>query len=159
MAQVFLEEAHFSHREDFLSLPQSTVLDPGALDLGFQAGLTQDRRRAVLRVRATTEGATTSPLYQVTVVMTALVEIDEQAPNMSLEQYISAAGFPLLVPFIRQAVADLTGRGRFGPIWLQPVNVRASLDAPPSPPAVAEPAAPYRAKRRLPRSGRKGNEG
>jgi preprotein translocase subunit SecB len=28
----------------------------------------------------------------------------------------------MLYPFLREAVANLTGRGRFGPVWLNPFN-------------------------------------
>ena len=32
-----------------------------------------------------------------------------------------------MVPFLRQTVADVTLRGRFGPIWLNPVNLRLTI--------------------------------
>jgi putative zinc finger/helix-turn-helix YgiT family protein len=140
LSQIFLEEAHFFHRKDFLSLPVSTPPQPAALNFAFQSGLTkQDKRRAVVRVRATTE-AETKPVYQLNVVVTALVEVDVQSPNMPLEQYIATAGVPLLMPFVRQVIASLTGQGRFGPILMQPLNVRAVLESPASPPEIVEPA-------------------
>ena len=150
LSQIFLEEAHFSHREGFLSLPVSTPPQPATLNFTFQAGLTkQDKKRAVIRVRATT-GAETKPVYQLNVVMTALVEVDVQSPNMPLEQYIATVGIPLLMPFVRQVIASLTGQGRFGPIFMQPLNVRAALESPASPPEIAEPApSPSPATRRV----------
>lgn len=148
LAQIFLEEVHFSHRADFLSLPVATPPQPGALNFAFQTGFTEDKRRAILRVRATTEGEA-KPIYQLDVTMTALVEVDVQSPNMPLEQYVTTAGVPLLMPFVRQVIANLTGQGRFGSVWIQPLNVRAALESTQATPEPAEPArAPMPAVRR-----------
>jgi preprotein translocase subunit SecB len=139
LAQIFLEEAHFSHRADYLAIPASTAPQRGALDISFQVGIAEDGKHAVLRIRASTEGEA-NPLYRLSVIMAALVEVDVESPNMPLERYVSTAGGPLLLPFIRQVIANLTGQGRFGPIWLQPVNVRAALETATSTTEIAEPA-------------------
>jgi hypothetical protein len=44
---------------------------------------------------------------------------------MPLDRYFTTSGAALLYPFVRQVVADLTWRGRFGPVWLNPMNVAA----------------------------------
>ncbi len=54
--------------------------------------------------------------------MTALVEAEHGKENMPIEQYVRSSGPATLFPFIRQVVADLTSKGRFGPLWLSPVN-------------------------------------
>jgi len=51
--------------------------------------------------------------------------VDQVAPNMPLDRYFTTSGAALLYPFVRQVVADLTSRGRFGPVWLNPMNVTA----------------------------------
>ena len=57
--------------------------------------------------------------------MSALVEQIGGHENFELEAYLKSNGWALLFPFVREALANLTGRGRFGPIWMNPVNVLA----------------------------------
>jgi preprotein translocase subunit SecB len=41
---------------------------------------------------------------------------------MPIADYMASGGGPTLFPFLRECVANLTGRGRFGPLWLRPIN-------------------------------------
>jgi hypothetical protein len=34
-------------------------------------------------------------------------------------------GVSMVFPFVREAIANLTMRGRFGPVWIDPLNVQA----------------------------------
>lgn len=60
--------------------------------------------------------------------MTALIEVKPGEANMPLEKYATISGVSLLYPFLREAVANLTQRGRFGPVWLSPLNVAAAVE-------------------------------
>ncbi len=132
--QIFLESASFSHRPDFLSVPSSP---PPRMEISTQlqaefAKDASDTTLGALRLIYKTDDA--SSLYQFSVTMIAIIAQDRDGANMTLQEYVESSAVALLVPFLREAVANLTGRGRFGPVWLHPLNVRALLGSP----AIAE---------------------
>ena len=47
---------------------------------------------------------------------------------MPLRDFLAGPAVALLYPFVREAFANLTLRGRFGPVWLNPFNVRAMAE-------------------------------
>ncbi len=125
IAQIFLERAVFEHREDFLALPPNTPIGTPDITLTTTAGQSSDNRRGIIKLRVQTKPEQ-RPLYSIDVEMTALVEVEEGKENMPIEQYIRVSGPAMVYPFIRQVVADLTLKGRFGPLWLNPVNFVAA---------------------------------
>ncbi len=125
IGQIFLERAEFSHREDVLMLPANAQFQPD-LVLDFQGGVSPDEKRGFVRVTVKTKAAE-RPLYNFTVTMMALLSVVEGHENLSLTDYVQSAAPAMLYPFIREAVAALTWRGRFGPLWLAPFNVTAGL--------------------------------
>lgn len=125
IAQILLERAVFEHREDFLALPPNTPIGAPDITLTTTAGQSPDNKRGIIKLRVQTKPEQ-RPLYNVDVEMTALVEVEEGKENMSIEQYIRVSGPAMIYPFIRQVVADLTFKGRFGPMWLNPVNFIAA---------------------------------
>ena len=67
--------------------------------------------------------------YRIDIVMQGIIEPIEGEENYPLAEYARTAGAALLFPFLREAVASITGRGRVGPLWLKPFNVQlAALD-------------------------------
>ncbi len=123
--QIFLERALFSHRADSMSLSPATTIQAD-VSVEVQAGYSPDRKRGRCRVRVHTD-PTKKPIYDVDLVITALLAVDESQPNMSMEQYVTKYAPTMLYPFVRQAMADITGRGRFGSLWLSPVNLAAAV--------------------------------
>lgn len=128
--QIFLERASFSHRPDSLTLPHTTAPEVGELKIDVQAGVAKGGGQGILRVRVRTQPSQ-KPLYVLDVTMTALVGLlDTDVPNMTIEEYIGRYGPGMLYPFVRQAVSEITIKGRFGPIWLNPFNFLAGSEAP-----------------------------
>lgn len=127
IAQIFLERAAFAHREDFLEFPPDSPVSPN-VECALQSGLSPDRTKGIVRVRVRTLSEEPS-LYQVELLMSALVEKIDGQENFEMESYLKLNGWALLFPFVRETLANLTGRGRFGPIWMNPVNVLALLNA------------------------------
>ncbi len=125
IAQILLERATFRHRDDYLIVaapsPDAIV---GTINVQVDGGLSEDQKTGLVRIRVQTIPEN-RPFYELDVAMIALVTVDEAAPNMPLDRYFTNSGTALLYPFVRQVVADLTWRGRFGPVWLNPMNVTA----------------------------------
>ena len=150
IAQIFLERVTFGHREDYLTTTTTPTPDMivGTLNVEVQAGLSEDGKNGLVRLRVKTIPEN-RPFYEFDVAMVALITVDEAAPNMPLAQYVHTMGAPLLYPFMRQVVADLTWRGRFGPVWLNPINLTEKAATIPAQPTAKgyRPSGPSKRKR------------
>ena len=124
ISQVFLEEATFSHRADALALPLDTKPELGNIEIAVEAGLRPDRKAGLLRLSAATKPEA-EPLYNVKVKMVGLFEQQSGFENLPMAAFLGDSAPALLFPFLREAFANITSRGRFGPVWLQPINTRS----------------------------------
>lgn len=127
IGQIVLERALFEHRSDYLSLPHTTPVAPLPLRISAQLGLGADKLNGAIKLSLTTDRSQ-QPLYVVEITMAAVVSVKAGEENMPIEQYALTAGIATLFPFVREVVANLTSRGRFGPIWLHPFNVAAEVE-------------------------------
>ncbi len=132
IGQIFLDKVSFRHREDYLSTSPRATPEVGDLDIQFAVGMTEDESKAIIQAKASTNPEN-KPSYVLDLTMTALIERDPEFQNMTIHEYAETSAIPLMVGFLRQAVADITLRGRFGAIWLHPINLRISLSARPTP--------------------------
>src|ERR1019366_2746960 len=128
--QILLVSAHFSHREDFLGLSLDTKLGEVPIEVGTKVIQKPDGTAAGILLSArTTEarmGAEQS-LYRFQVEMLALIGATPGQANIPPLEFVAGSGVATLFPFLREAVANLTMRGRFGPLWLKPINVRLAI--------------------------------
>jgi len=69
------------------------------------------------------------------------------AENMTPLDYAQHVAPVTLMPFAREAVANLTMRGRFGPFWVNPSNMQELIEREPRTAAAPE-NVPGRAARR-----------
>jgi|SRR5689334_15943649 len=128
ISQVFLERALFSHREDALQLAPNTPFQP-TLAVGIQGGVSPDEKTGFIRISVQTKPEE-RPLYSIDVAMMALFAVAEKEENLPLKQYLHTAAPAMLYPFVREAVASITWRGRFGPVWLAPFNISVAMAEP-----------------------------
>ena len=117
----------FEHRADYLSLPHTTVVASLPLRLSGHMGLDAEKKSGVIKLELTTDRSQ-SPLYSIELTIAAVISVKEGEENMPLETYAMSSGLGLLFPFVRETVANLTARGRFGPIWLHPFNFVAGVE-------------------------------
>jgi preprotein translocase subunit SecB len=122
IAQIFLLQAQFSHREDVLTLPYNHPVGELNLELETKMGTNPEGTGGIVTVTVRTRDED-NPIYRFAIEMAALIEEDPATKNMKPEAYLATSGGALLYPFVREIVASLTWKGRFGPIWLKPVNM------------------------------------
>jgi preprotein translocase subunit SecB len=143
VAQIFLERVAFSHREDFLALPANTPAEVGDVSVNLLVGEAQDGESGLIRVEVKTDPER-KPTYNIELAMVALVKRSPGAENMTIHDFLmSGSVVTLLYPFVREAVANLTIRGRFGAVWLNAINPQAvvqKLQAQLQPQPEAEPS-------------------
>ena len=72
--------------------------------------------------------ATKARPEELRVLMTGTFEIkgDERLP-LSLKSFVEVGAPTILVPYIREAISSMTGRGPHGAFHLEPMNVRTLL--------------------------------
>ena len=142
--QVILLEAQFSHGKDALSLPTTTPIKNLSFQIETKFGGKVGERSAILRVRAFTVDEPEG-LYKVSAEVAMLVSAIPGEENLDPFEYIQQMGPAALYPFVREAIASLTMKARFGALWLRPYNFVAQAQAQaevvrPVEPAASEPA-------------------
>jgi preprotein translocase subunit SecB len=123
ISQIFLARALFEHSAEALELPPTTPLGEVDTLLNVSAAMDQNERIGMFSVAVETNPESKG-LYRFHMEIAAVVECDADS-NMPLREYLRTAGPPTLYPFVREAIANITGRGRFGPVWLHPTNFTA----------------------------------
>lgn len=129
VVQIYLVSAAFAHRGLPLALAHSTPIPPQrirveiALD-HLDGGLATQVRVAVSSI---SEPDDEPAFYDFRVEVAAIVDqVDRVAfPDFELAEVAAAMVFP----FVREAVANISGRGRFGPIWLNPFDIHGLLQS------------------------------
>lgn len=124
VAQIFMEKATFSHRPDFLGLPPEAKPEVGNVSVNVQAGESPDGESGLIRIEVKTDPEK-KPTYNVELAVVAFVTRVPDNKNLTIREFMmSGAGVSLVYPFVREAFANLTLRGRFGPVWLNLINPR-----------------------------------
>jgi preprotein translocase subunit SecB len=128
VAQVFMTHARFEHREDALGLPVNTPVGDLAIVVNLRAGGNEDASQGAIVVSVETVD-TENPLYRFQVEYMAILAQDPDNKNMTVKEFVEQGGAGMLFPYVREAVSNLTARGRFGPTWLKPFNVTLGMNA------------------------------
>jgi preprotein translocase subunit SecB len=124
ITQVFLDRLSFEHRAEPLSLPAGGPANVGILDVRVEMGMGgEGNALGFTRVTVSTR-PDQEPVYNIALTITGLFarQSDEAMP---LEDFLKNNSVALLYPFVRETFANVTQRGRFGPVWLNPLNTRA----------------------------------
>jgi preprotein translocase subunit SecB len=121
IAHIILLRAHFAHRDDAFALPPNTPIQDLPLRIEAKVGGKTGEPAAVVSLRVFTE-KNPELLYSFDVEIAALVTRVPGEENLDPFEYVNNMGPAAFFPFLREALANLTMRGRFGPIWLKPMN-------------------------------------
>ena len=150
--QIFLADVEFHHRQDALDLPANTRVPELTVDVSVRLfEVEQPPNIAGIAVRVNTRPED-EPLYLFSVELMAVIGAERGQENMAPFDYVATLGASMLFPFIREAVGNLTMRGRFGPVWLKPINIHLALkkaeESARAAPADVPRAKPKRSRRR-----------
>jgi preprotein translocase subunit SecB len=132
LAQVYLVSAAFGHRGNPLERPTNEPIPPQTFSIGLTYADLNDGAAAQVVVRIDTDANDAAALYDFSIEMAAIAEFkpESNVPKFTPPELAKILA-TMVYPFIREAVANITSRGRFGPIWLNPFNVAAAMqDAP-----------------------------
>ena len=124
--QIVLANCEFRHRPDFLAIPTQPMPD-SAVEITIQSAAHPTGKSAIVSVAVKSKEDDPNAFYHYAVEILAIISAEEGRENMPPSTYVQQVGAALLFPFLRETVANLTMRGRFGPVWLKPFNVRAAI--------------------------------
>lgn len=129
--QVIVEAVEFAHRPDHMAVVPSSVSPE--LSIGYQANIEihEAPAAAMVRLAVFSQSAGDVPLkYTFNLKLLVVLLFPEDAPKTELERrQVTASGIATLMPFARELLASLTGRGRFGTVFLPPVNVQMTMES------------------------------
>lgn len=125
ISQVILLGARFAHRDDVFSLLPTTRVENLPIKIEVKVAGKVGDPGSVIRLRAFTE-ENPEALYRIDVEVAALIERVSGEENLDPFEYARDMGPVAFFPFLREAIANVTMRGRFGPVWLKPYNFVAA---------------------------------
>lgn len=125
IAQIVLESAQLAHRSDYLSLAPNTPVEAGEVAMQVQVQVEENATTAVVRVTLSNHEAE-GALYRFEVIVTGILLLG-QPFNKADTKALAVSGGGIVFPFVRETVANLTGRGRFGQLWVQPVSIAHAI--------------------------------
>ncbi len=126
IAQIYAEHVEFSHRDDALNLPHETRVPAGEIEMEVGIFTSKDSpNSAALRLTVRSK-AVPDALYRFRIQLIGVVMATPGQENLPPVEYVTTHGATMLFPFARELLANLTMRGKFGPIWLTPTNFLAA---------------------------------
>ncbi|HZW07779.1 MAG TPA: protein-export chaperone SecB [Phycisphaerales bacterium] len=131
VVQVYLSTAHFEHGADALSFPPTHKVNV-KYGVRVEASEANEGKAGIIKLILATVDEPDS-LYRFAVEMTGIVEAENETPQVSVREYITKVGVTMMFPFLREAVANLTSRGRFGALYIKPFNVYSLVPDAPAP--------------------------
>jgi preprotein translocase subunit SecB len=121
-SQVFLNELHFKQHPNALSIDARTPIPKLPVDMSLKVLDRKDKRAAAAFFKVETSNEAEDLLYRMTVEMVAVVEAIPGEENIEPSEYAKNFAPSALYPFVRELIANITQRARFGPVWLAPFN-------------------------------------
>ncbi len=120
LVKMFIDTCVFGHQPDSLTLPENAA--PKITGFDTEVSLKEMGDRGICQVILSTRPGSS---YELKLGMTALVRVIPGQENMTIREYLASGNcVAALFPFMREAIANITGRGRFGPVFLDPINIR-----------------------------------
>lgn len=119
-----LLDANFRHNVDPLATP---VTGPHPYtDVPMEIGLLKGEvpHTYAVKLRAVIESP--AALYALSVTYAVLLTVDPEGAELpsDFDNQIMVTGASMAFPYCREVITNLTGRSRFGPIWVNPTSFK-----------------------------------
>jgi preprotein translocase subunit SecB len=146
IAQAILEQAQFGHVGRFLEREATGRPEKHRINLELNMLEVEESNQAVVRLTVRSlEGAEYT--FSASYLMLLGVTPEEGDPTGDdLKRALTSTAGMMLMPMLREAIANLTMRGRFGALWLPPIDFFSQLKQPDT--AVPTPTPPKRRRSR-----------
>jgi preprotein translocase subunit SecB len=130
ISQILLEGVRFGHVGDFLGQKPSANAASHSVNFEVQLLDVKEVGKGVVRLKAKSgEG----PQYTFEASYLVLFSFKPDNADPEFPKKLAATGAIMLMPMVRELVGNLTMRGRFGQVWLPPVDFTKEMGAPLAP--------------------------
>jgi preprotein translocase subunit SecB len=121
VSQILLQDVQFRHVGSFLERDPKTPIPqtPAGIEIELQQAAEAEKPAALVRLRVTSD-VPEAP-YSYTVTYLVVLTYEGPVPK-DFDRRLIVTGATMAMPFVREVVANLSSRGRFGATWLSPVN-------------------------------------
>ena len=123
IAQILLESVQFKHRSDFLERTEEKA-PPGEANLTVNVKVDEKSSSAVVQLQIDCDVPEAFYLYNASYIV--VFRFDGERPE-DFSERLAVTGANILHPYLRELISNLTGRGRFGPIVLNPINFEKAI--------------------------------
>jgi protein-export chaperone SecB len=123
IGQIFVSELSFSHRGQPQQMPTNTPIGELPLALEVSIATDGDGKKAFVVLRVMTRDDE-DPIYRFSVTMMGIIWMtgEQTLDDDPFKRYLYQGAPATMYPFMRECIANLTSRGRFGPVWVKPMN-------------------------------------
>lgn len=127
LTQIYCNAASFSHRGEPLNKPGSSPQPPQRCEVRIVYGELNNGEAYQVRVTVASDPNEADVLCDFSVEMIAILELANEIAKALPVAQVCEIGAAFLYPYIRETVQNLTSRGRFAPVLLNPFNIRAAV--------------------------------
>lgn len=119
IAQVLLEEVQFAHASRHFLTQSAGESSESPVDVRVDLRKGETGTEAVVRLRMVGQAP-----YAFTVSYLVLFKLDFEGSSSpdELDKRLLVTGATMAMPFVRELVANLSSRGKFGATWLAPTD-------------------------------------
>lgn len=133
ISHAILEGARFAHVGNFMGEEATNLPDPHTVNLEVGLMDIQDTDKAVVRLMVKSDDKSQYNFQVSYLLLLKLEPEDGDETGSKLQQQLAVTGATMLMPMVRECIANLTMRGRFGALWLPPMNFAETLQVSPEP--------------------------
>ncbi len=133
IAQAILEEAHFAHVGKFLEKDPTAQPEQHTVNLDVNLLNIENADKAVVRLRVKGDEESQYSFHASYLLLLQIEPEDEDETGPERQRQLAVIGATMLMPMVRECIANLTMRGRFGTLLLPPIDFAESVQIPPGP--------------------------
>lgn len=120
---IFLHKMSFSRSPEAIERPELSVA------LSSRAAIDETEKRLVLEVDAAIED-NKSKSFQISCTMIGFFSVVEGEANLAIKEFAKFNAVALVLPYIRELIANTTLRAGLKPVILPPLNVKSVVAQP-----------------------------
>ncbi len=124
ITQMILEDVQFRHTADYLAKEPKMEFPRTPASVTVEVHHNAEEKKAFVRLRVVAEAPEAPYAYYVGYVV--LFKYTGEPPE-NIDDRLAVTGANMTLPFAREVIASLTGRGRFGPTWISPMDFNKAL--------------------------------
>lgn len=128
IAQIILEDVQFRHSDSaYLAKDVKTEHPQVSANISVDFLRVKEQGKAVVRLRVVCD-STEGPYSYAASYVALLTGVESILATDDGERMLVLGTSNMLMPFVREVIANLSSRGRFGTTWISPIDFAKELN-------------------------------